>query len=128
MEKLGYQCPVVQFASVQCTKDAYDLMDSTVMPLIKQQLIALKSSSLVVVYHKNNMTEFFRSYIVPATIKRITMAFLLQQDPGIDRADNSSSIYMTFGHGGNDNEALFGSIKILDLWHVARTTASVSSS
>jgi hypothetical protein len=37
--QLSYQCPVVVFASVECSTDAYSLMDSTVMPMVKQQLI-----------------------------------------------------------------------------------------
>jgi hypothetical protein len=40
--QLSYQCPVVVFASVECSADAYSLMDSTVMPMVKQQLKEVK--------------------------------------------------------------------------------------
>lgn len=33
-EDLGYHCPVIQFASIQCSKDAFELMDKTVMPMV----------------------------------------------------------------------------------------------
>jgi hypothetical protein len=73
---LSHHCPLVTFASVQCTKDSYDLMDSTVMPMIKEQLLKLKTSCLLVVCHKNNRTKSFRSYIVPCSIHPATVAFL----------------------------------------------------
>jgi hypothetical protein len=38
---LGYHCPLVQFANVECSKDVYDLMNTTVMPMIKAQIIEL---------------------------------------------------------------------------------------
>jgi hypothetical protein len=46
--QLAYQCPFITFfASVlQCSTDSYSLMDNTVMPLIKEQLIELKKRSL----------------------------------------------------------------------------------
>ncbi len=66
----------MNFANVQCSKDTYDLMDSTVMPSIKQQISQLNSSSVVVVYHQKNMTKSFRSYIVPASIHEANITFL----------------------------------------------------
>ena len=74
-KNLSYWCPVIQFASVQCTTDAYNLMDSTVMPKVKQQLTKLKGESVVTVYHKTNMSKAFRSYMVPCTIRPITIEF-----------------------------------------------------
>ena len=51
-QNLGYQCPVIQFASVACSTDAYDLMANTVMPLVKKQITDLKSSAVVTVFDK----------------------------------------------------------------------------
>jgi hypothetical protein len=76
MGQLSYQCPVVNFASVQCTKDTYGLMDNTIMPTIKQQLNELRRSSVVAVYHKVNFKECFRSYIVPSTIMVSTIGLV----------------------------------------------------
>jgi hypothetical protein len=75
-ERLSYQFPVVVFASVECSTDAYDLMNSTVMPKVKQQLKEIKQSSVVTVYHMSNMKKVFRSYTVPSTIRPGTIAFL----------------------------------------------------
>jgi hypothetical protein len=115
-KQLGYQCPVITFASVQCTKDAYDLMDNTVMPLIKQQLVDLQGSSLVVVYHQKNVSKAYRSYMVPSSIRPGTMAFLQETDQeamDIDGDNNNRPIRMTFAYGGV-NELSFGSISIDD--------------
>jgi hypothetical protein len=65
--QLSYQCPVVVFASVECLTDAYSLMDSTVMPMVKQQLKEAKESSVVAVYHRPNFKTAFCLYTVPST-------------------------------------------------------------
>ena len=101
--QLGYQCPVIVFASVQCTKDAYDLMDNTVMPKVKEQLTKLKQSSVVTVYHRQNVKKAFRSYMVPSTIRPETIGFL----QGI----NNTTATMMFSHG---EAATFGSVSIDD--------------
>jgi hypothetical protein len=59
-KKLGYQCPMIVFGSVECTKDTYKLMNKTVMPIVKDQLKELQSSSIVTVYHRSNKTKAFR--------------------------------------------------------------------
>jgi hypothetical protein len=107
---------VVTFASVQCTKDAYDLMNSTVMPMIKQQLTDLQRSSVVVVYHQKNMTKTFRSYIVPSSIRPATIAFLQQTNEAAvaGTVNNNNSITMTFAYGEDITAPTFGSIKIQD--------------
>ena len=103
-EQLSYHCPLIVFASVQCTTDAYNLMDSTVMPKVKEQLLELKHSSVVTVYHQLNMTNAFRSYVVPSTIRPGTIGFIVQ-DAGMQ------IITMTFSHG---KIGTFGSIEIDD--------------
>jgi hypothetical protein len=106
-KELSYQCPVVCFASVQCSKDAFDLMNQTVMPTIKQQLLQLQQSSLVTVFHTRNMQNCFRSFMVPSSIRPSTIAFLLKTING----DNIPC--MTFAHGEEPNP-IFGSIDIVD--------------
>jgi hypothetical protein len=106
-EELSYQCPVICFASVQCSKDAYDLMDKTVMPTIKLQLLELQRSSLVTVYHTRNMRQCFRSYMVPSSICPGTMAFMINGE-GENRVR-----CMTFAHGGQDAPR-FGLIDLVD--------------
>jgi hypothetical protein len=113
--QLSYQCPVVQFASVQCSKDTYDLMDNTIMPMIKQQLTQLRESSIVVVYHQKNKTKSFRSYMVPSSIRTSTIAFVQQPDVGetVDGEPVNRPITMSFAYG-EAPEASFGSIAIQD--------------
>ncbi|CAB9527704.1 unknown protein [Seminavis robusta] len=98
---LGNECPVIQFASVQCSKDAYYLMETTVMPTIKQQLIRLKESSVVTVFHKKNCHGCYRSFVVPSSIQEGTIGFLSNQD--------NTAITMTYAHGGQD-QSTFGSL------------------
>jgi hypothetical protein len=107
---LSYQCPVVQFASVQCTKDAYDLMNTTVMPTVKQQLLKLQSSSIITVYQINNMQKAFRSFTVPSAIRVGTIAFQAHTDP----TTNVTSILMSFAYGEEAATLSFGSICVDD--------------
>jgi hypothetical protein len=105
---LSYQCPVITFASVKCSTDSYGLMDSTVMPLIKQQLTELKGSSVIVVYSSKNMTGCFRSYMVPSTIRPGTVGFVTP-DPDVPE----SPVTMTFSYG-EGVESAFGSLVLND--------------
>jgi hypothetical protein len=87
-------------------------MDNTpVMPIIKQQLINLKGSSLVVVYHHKQF-KTFQSYMVPSTIHLSTIAFMQQASEDVA---NHSITKMTFAYGTNNaNANAFGSIVIND--------------
>jgi hypothetical protein len=106
-KQLSYQCPIAVFASVECSKDAYDLLNSTVMPRIKSQLTKLKESLIVTVYHRTNKTKVFRSYRVPLSIRAGTIGFIGSRTEGSDRV----VLRMTFSHG---TAATFGSIDIDD--------------
>ena len=95
-QQLGYHCPMIVFGSVECTTDAYDLMKSTVMPMVKKQLKELQESAVVTVYQRTNITKVFRSYTVPSTIHPGTIAFL----EGTIEGTNDLVTRMTFGYGG----------------------------
>jgi hypothetical protein len=112
-QDLGYQCPVVCFASVACSKDVFELIiASTAMPTVKEQLQELQRSTLITIYHKLNMNGCFRSYIVPSTIQFETVAFLPQTN---NTDDGSIKKCMTFAyHGGQEQGVLFGSLIIDD--------------
>ena len=109
---LGYQCPVVTFASVECSTDAFELMNKTIMPRVKQQLIELDNSSMVTVYHRTNFTKAFRSYMVPSTISTSTIAFKRVEGEG--EYTNLGSILMTYSFGNNQQQPSFGSIRVDD--------------
>jgi hypothetical protein len=104
-KQLSYQCPIVVFASVECSKDVYNLMNSTVIPRIKSQLTELKESSIVTVYHQTNKTKVFRSYRVPSSIWAGTIGFIESRTEGSDKV----VLQMTFFHG---TASSFGSIDI----------------
>jgi hypothetical protein len=105
--QLSYECPVVVFGSVECTTDAYGLMNSTVMPMVKKQLMELKKSSVVTVYHCGKFKTAFRSYTVPLTIRPGTIGFI----QGTIEGSNTLVTTMTFSYG---KAATFGSIEIDD--------------
>lgn len=80
-KNLGYHCPLITFANVQCSNDSFELMESTVMPIVKKQLNDLKKSSMLTVFHLKNI-ESFRSYIVPSTICQNTVHFAQTEELG----------------------------------------------
>ena len=110
MKMLGFQCPLICFASIQCTTDAYDLMDATVMPLVKQQLTSIKESAVVTVYHRKNWMTAFRSYVVPNTIRPATLAF----SNGANVEGQSPMIQLSFAYGNEGDPLAFGSHNIDD--------------
>jgi hypothetical protein len=66
---------MIVFGSVECTTDAYDLMKSAVMQMVKKQLKELQESAVVTVYQRTNIAKVFCSYTVPLTIHPGTIAF-----------------------------------------------------
>jgi hypothetical protein len=100
---LGYHCPLIPFASVKCSKDSYELMNNTVMPTVKQQLLQLKKSCVITIYHRGESSTVFRSHVVPSTIDMDTVAFVRN---GVTK--------MTFAFGNNKDEPKFGSVVVDD--------------
>lgn len=98
------------------SKDAYDLMNNTVMPMVKDQLLKLEESSVITVYHRTKSTEIFRSYTVPSTILPATIAFLQQPLPqgNNNNVVGNSQIMMTYAFGKEGEVPIFGSIVIDD--------------
>jgi hypothetical protein len=87
-------------------------MNNTVMPMVKEQLIELKKSSIVTVYHIKQPSNVFRSYTVPKSIRRNTIAFL--QEP-VANSEEKKSV-MTFAYEDPTHPGLetFGAIHIDD--------------
>jgi hypothetical protein len=102
LRHLSFHCPMVQFASVKCSKDTYLLLNSTIMKTIKEQLAALDQSSMVTVFNNQNVRQCYRSFMAPTTINKASIAFRLD----VDRA----SILMTYSYDGDK----FGSIALSD--------------
>jgi hypothetical protein len=97
-------------------KDDYLLMEKTIMPTIKQQILRLQQSAVVTVYQRANPTSAFRSYTVPSSIQPATIAFMEVQsiataEEAFDTVDKRH-IKMTYAFG--DVLPSFGSIDIID--------------
>ena len=75
---IGYQCPTIPIASIDCTKDTYEILQNTVMPGVRRDINRVRLSSVVVVYRKGKARECFRSFMVHKTIKRETMVIVHQ--------------------------------------------------
>jgi hypothetical protein len=87
------------------------MMDNTVMPVIKQQIMDLKASSVIDVYHTKDMTRSYQSYTVPATIKSNTIGFV-PPPPDVP----NGTITMTYSYINNTGDgATFGSLAIDDV-------------
>lgn len=89
---LNKGCPMVQFASVECTKDTYSMLNNRIMPKVKEDIKALQNSAILTVYRSQNVQGNFRSYHVPTDIHQGTIAFLREQGDGGRNA-------LAFGHG-----------------------------
>jgi hypothetical protein len=113
---LSYQCPVVCFASIECSTDSYGLLNSTVMPAVRKELKALESSSVVTVFDVQHPTTKFRSYVVPSSIRSIG---IIQEAVELNNNQPlvaTMKIKMTFGFDAEKvgDPPQFGSICIDD--------------
>ena len=75
---IGYQCVMVPIASVDCTKDTYEILENTVMPRVRQDINVLNASSVLTVYKRTAKKDCFKSYIVHRTIKLVTVVITHQ--------------------------------------------------
>ena len=64
MGDIGYQCPIIPIASIDCTKDTYEILNNTVMPVVRQHIINLKDSAIVVVYRMTGAKDCFKAVVV----------------------------------------------------------------
>lgn len=63
--ELNYGCPTLQIASIDCSKDSYELLSKTVMPKIKSQLMQLQHSAAFVVYSYGHPGKYRKAFILP---------------------------------------------------------------
>ena len=112
--ELNLHCPTIQVASVDCSKDTLELLQNTVMPSIRSQLIQLQQSSVVVVYNCRNPYEF-KSYCV---VKGMALASIQFATMNRNTADESHT--MTYQSGGGYNNVVnmtsyFKNVPLYDL-------------
>ena len=82
------------------------------MPIIKQQISDLESTSIITVHHRRNLMKVFRSYSVPSTILVHTVFFRHEQAvTDVNGSILHSPILMTFSYGDSSS---IGSLQIDD--------------
>jgi len=74
--ELNYRCPTIQIASIDCTKDSYELLSRTVMSLIKSQMIRLRNSADFVIYSVKHPKIYRKAFLFPKFLN--TASFVLQ--------------------------------------------------
>ena len=81
--ELNWRCPTMQIASIDCSKDSFELLSNTVMPRLRRQLIDLKDSCAIVVYCRKEPRALRKAILVPKTFERastcINTHFLIYQ-------------------------------------------------
>jgi len=73
--ELNWRCPTIQIASIECSKDSFELLSATVMPRIKRQLTQLRNSSAFVVYSTTNPRKYRKTFILPRLVTQQSMTF-----------------------------------------------------
>jgi len=66
-KELNYWCPTVQIASIDCSKDSFELLSNTIMPMIRTQLIQLRESCVTLVYSARTPSIYRKAFLVPKT-------------------------------------------------------------
>ena len=98
--ELNYHCPIIQVASVDCSKDTFGLLQNTVMPSMRTQMIRLQQSSVVVVYDYTNLKRF-KSYVVFKSINYLSVRFVYNNANGADERPT-----MCYGYGGGNTDSI----------------------
>jgi len=63
--ELNCRCPTTQIASIDCTKDTFELLSNTVMPRLKSQLIELRNSCALVVCSYKSPEKYRKAFLLP---------------------------------------------------------------
>jgi len=64
---LSCRCPIIQMASIDCTKDSFELLTNTVMPQMRTQLKRLWNSCALVVCCTKNPSKHRKAFLVPTS-------------------------------------------------------------
>jgi len=68
--ELNCRCPTIQIASIDCSKDSFELLSNTVMPRLRQQLIDLRNSCAVVVHCDKELRKHRKAFLMPKNFNR----------------------------------------------------------
>jgi len=67
--ELNWRCPAMQIASIECTKDSFELLSSTIMTMIKTQLINLRNCSACVVHSRRDPRKTRKTFLLPKELQ-----------------------------------------------------------
>jgi len=89
---INWLCPSVLIASIDCSKDTFELLSNTVMPQIKRQMVELRNSCAVVVYSVNQPAKNRKAFLLPKNLQKDTLVIqeeqLLYRVGMVDRSIN----------------------------------------
>jgi hypothetical protein len=63
---------MIQIAHMDCAKDRYDLLETTIIPKLNEYVRTMQTSSVIVVHDKTNL-EHQKSYLVRNTIAALVV-------------------------------------------------------
>ena len=63
--QLNCRCPTMQIASIDCSKDSFELLSNAVMPKLRVQMIELRNSSAVVVHSLREPKKHNKVFLLP---------------------------------------------------------------
>ena len=70
--ELNYRCPTLQVASIDCSKDTFELLSNTVMPQLKGQMVQLRNSCAVVLFSENDPRRYRKVFLIPKNYDQYT--------------------------------------------------------
>jgi len=73
--ELNYNCPTIQIASIDCSKDSFELLSNTLMPTLKQQMTQLRNSSSFVIYSYKKPGKYRKTFLLPKDCSWHNMLF-----------------------------------------------------
>ena len=71
--QLNWRCPTIQIASIDCTKDTFELLANTIMPRIKSQLINLRNCAAFVLCSTRQPYKHKKAFLSPKTLDASTI-------------------------------------------------------
>ena len=63
--ELNFRCPTLQIASIDCSKDSFELLTNTVMPQTKGQMAQLRNSFALLVFSVREPTKCHKVFLIP---------------------------------------------------------------
>ena len=63
--ELNFRCPTLQIASIDCSKDSFELLTNAAMPRVKEQMAQLRDSCALVVFSVKEPRNYRKVFLIP---------------------------------------------------------------